>query len=163
MISHKALADYFKTLCQKNKVLNHREGNPSFFRMNSRDVTTKLSKAASVIFVLESPDHRFSDNTGDSIMKNKTGAFSIAKLVEKQDDFIAQDDAVDFCEELTEEILSAMRKDNRNFNAQLFGHLDFNTVGGFKVGPIYGGYWGIRTEFTFGDSVSLKYNPSKWN
>lgn len=162
MISEKELANYFKAACTKHKQLNHREGKPTFFRMNNRDVTTKLKNAGDIIFVMESPEFNLSDNTGDGIMKDKRGAFFIGKLV-KTDDFDAQDEAADECEVLCEDIISLMRKDNRDYNAQLFGYLPIGQISGFKVGPAYGGYWGKRVEFVFGDSLSLKYNPDKWN
>ena len=161
MISDKDLAEYCKTACRNHKQLNHREAKPAFFLL-PRDVTTQLQKAGDFIFVYETPEFRIDDNNGDNIMKEKVFAFTIAKLC-KVDDFIQQDSACDECEEISMDFISLFRKDNRNYNAQLFGYLPLNNISGFKVGPIFGGYFGKRTEVKYGDSLDLSFNSNKWN
>ena len=162
MISDKQLSAYCKKACEKHKKLNHRDSKPAFFLL-PRDVTTQLSKAADIIFVFESPEYRLDDNNGDNIMKDKIFAFTIAKKVSSVDDFDAQDAACDECEEIAMDFISLFRKDNRDYNAQLFGYLPIGSISGFKVGPVFGGYYGKRTEVKFGDSIDLSYNSKKWN
>ena len=56
-----------------------------------------------------------------------------------------------------------MKDDNKSYDAQKFGYLPLNTFSGFKVGPVYDGFFGVRTEFKFGDAISMCVDEKKWN
>jgi hypothetical protein len=161
MFSLTAYNNYFEVLSRQHVLLKHTEKLPRFFRMK-RDVTTKLEKAGDVICVLETPDWNYFDNQADNFMKDKTGAFSIMKRC-KVDDFIGQDEAVDLCEQISEQFMAKMKADNRNYDDQKFGQLDINTFSAFKVGPVYDGFYGVRVEFKFSDHISLCVDQSQWN
>ena len=163
MIKLTEYSAYFEKLSRQHVDIKHNDSAPRFFRLKGRDVTTKLQRADNIILVLESPEFSFSDNNSDNIFKDRIGAFAILKRVKKLDDFIEQEDAVDECEQIAEEIFKLMRRDNKSYSEQLFGYLPINSFSGFKVGPVYDGFYGIRVEFKFGDAVSMCVDESKWN
>lgn len=162
MFTLKGYIAYFETLCRQHVDIKHTDRNPRFFRMKPRDVTTKLGKADNVIVVIETPEFNFDDNKSDNVMKDKTGAFAILKRV-PLDDFEKQDDAVDLCESIADEFVRILKRDNRNYDDLKFGYLPLNSISGFKVGPVYDGFYGVRIEFKFGDSISMCVNDSKWD
>lgn len=162
MISLKQLSNYFEKLSRQNLSISHTSSKPRFFRLKGRELGAKLDKADEMILVLETPEFTYSDNQADNYMKDKTSAFSILKRC-KSDDFDAIDDAVDLCEAVSHEIVTVMHRDNRSYNDQLFGNLPLNTFGGFKVGPVFDGFYGIRVEFKYGDFITMCVDESKWN
>ncbi len=162
MYSLKEYVKYFETLCRQHVDIKHTDRTPRLFRMKPRDVTTKLEKADGVICVLESPEFFYSDNQANNYMKEKTAAFSILKRADP-DNFVEQDDVVDECEIIAEDIIARIKDDNRDYDDQKFGIINLNTFSGFKVGPVYDRFYGVRIEFKFGDSISMCVNENKWN
>lgn len=162
MYSLKEYSSYFEKLCRQHLLIKHSDKDPRFFRMRGRDVLTKLHKATNIICVLETPEFNYEDNKADNYMKDKTGAFAILKQC-KMDDFSAQDEAVDICETIAHDFITIMRRDNRDYDNQKFGYLPLNNISGFKVGPVYDNFYGIRMEFKFGDTISMCVKEDNWN
>ncbi len=162
MYSLSEFKKYFEKLSRQHLDIRHTDSTKRFFGLPNRDVLTKLEKVEGIICVLETPEFQYFDNQADNFMKDKTAAFSILKMV-TVDDFEAQDNAVDLCERIAHDFVTVMKRDNRDYDEQKFGYLNLNTFSAFKVGPVFGSFYGVRTEFKFGDSISMCVVENHWN
>lgn len=163
MITQNEYMAYFEKVARQHVGIGHTDSKPRFFRLRDpRDLSTKLDKADQTILLLETPENKYSDNSADNYMKESTGAYAVLRRV-KADDFRSIDQTMDACESITEEIMKLMRSHNRDFSNRLFGYLPIEGFSSFRVGPLFDGWYGVRMEFKYGDSISMCVDQSKWN
>ena len=161
---------YFKSLAISNVDVAHSdaEGNKKFFRIDidefySGSVTQLPSAEAGPFMVLFEYITDF--NRIDCVNQKKQFMFMILQGYAK-DDFDAEEDATDLCEQVIIEFVNKINADSQTYaeNEFLFGGFAYETVRfvPFKIKNATGYFTGWQCSFFLNERISTAINPDKW-
>ncbi len=154
-------SDYFELLATKLKDVAHTPAVPKFARFNIEEILAGLAHGldpTTPCLLLESFEGRLSEE-GDNTMDTQDAAFLIVQHAELED-FKAQNGIIDRSKKIGLKVVAKMRKDARAGTG--VQHLDRNSIGYEKVGPIFGTCFGYRFTFSFFNPISLAVDPADW-
>lgn len=161
---------YFKAAATSNKAIAYVEGeNERFITVSVDDVINALGpKGDSMTFCLEEFDYRPSDALSDNPRKQLSGAFFIIDLAKKGDK-ASKLSVLNNTDVVTQEFLSKIKNDqlklglNKNHPGKIKS-FDLNSVRVEPIGPVFGNWYGWRTEFTINQTFinNLQLDDSKW-
>lgn len=154
-------SDYFEAIATKLKDVAHTKDAPKFARFNIEEILAGMAHGldpSTPCLLLESFEGRLSEE-GDNVMDTQDAAFLIIQHAALED-FKAQNGIIDRAKQIGFKVVAKMRHDARL--RQGLEHLDRNSIGYEKVGPIFGTCFGYRFTFSFFNPVSLKLNPADW-
>ncbi|MDJ1480292.1 hypothetical protein QNI16_07335 [Cytophagaceae bacterium YF14B1] len=170
-MTHSEYTNYFRTLCEKHKDLQHSDQEQHFARIvlsvdelgqsNLDDfLMNENSGLFSPFMILASAENVYEDNQSDNIKKHFAGMFWL--LTTSDQEFDKEEEAYENMEKLAEQFLSRMKQDFSVRMNNRFYTLQETTIS--KVGRI-GLYLGVRVGFQFYTTANqaLAYDAANWN
>lgn len=154
-------SDYFELLATKLKDIAHTKDEPKFARFNIEEILAGMAHGldpTTPCLLLESFEGRLTEE-GDNVMDTQDAAFLIMQHCELED-FKEQNAIIDRAKTIGFKLVAKLRSDARKDLG--LKHLDRNSVGYEKVGPIFGTCFGYRFTFSFFNPVGLAVNPADW-
>lgn len=161
---------YFKAAAESHTSIAHMDGsNETFIKMTVDDVINGLKmNANSMVFCLEPFDFKPSDALSDNPRKMISGAFTIIDLAVKGDSS-SRDTIWANTESVTVDFLSKLKNDqlktlsNSSYTNVIKG-FDLNSIRSEAIGPVFGLWYGWRTEFTINQTFTnnLQLNNANW-
>lgn len=163
-MTYKEITEYFEALSRNNKLVNHSEIEPHFFRVNIDELLVAFKQRFfNPVVFLELPESRITGETLDNAFINRYAALNFLTTVEKGDRS-AELTAYDSMEELALQFLARMRYDYSRSAGRLIHRFDWKNVPFFKLGPIHNNMFGIRMEVPIGHWANsfMNYQPNHW-
>jgi len=170
MSYYKDAVAYFKSLAVANVDVAHTdvEGNKKFFRVDMEEfysgtVAQLPSPDAGPFMVLFNYITDF--NRIDCVNQKKQFMFMILQGYAK-DDFDAEEDATDLCEQVIIEFVNKINFDSQTYaeNEFLFGGFAYETVRfvPFKIKNATGNFTGWQCSFFLSERISTAIDSDKW-
>jgi hypothetical protein len=171
MSTYKDAVEYFKSLAIANVDIAHTEaeGNKKFFRLDmaefySGTVAQLPSAEAGPFMVLFNYITDFSRI--DCVNQKKQFMFMILQAYSK-DDWNAEEDALDLCENVIKEVVNKINFDSKTYseNEFLYGGFEYENVRlipSDKIRNSTGLYIGWQCSFFLNERISVAIDPTKW-
>lgn len=166
MITFTSYIEFFRNLTEKHIDMAPTGSKKTFFRLNIEEITGAMRSTIDAdkhVMALESYEHTSKDLHSDNHLRDYTGAFIILKRVAKLDDFDAQDDAIDECEQIAIETSKRVYADSLDYDNRTFLNIELSDFTFQKVGPLYNNWFGFRCQFNFTDTYSIEVDNSQWS
>jgi len=132
-------------------------------KWNLRDLADNLRKKLTGKWMFIDPvENDYEDNSSDGYFKRPNGGFMILAQA-KHADTEEQEQVIDECEAIAEEIVRRMRYDSRQYDNLPFLDFNLNTLDTRPIGPIFGDLYGLRVSFELENEFSLEVDADKWS
>lgn len=156
------LVQYFKDIASKHKGIGQKANEKHFYRFEIEEVLSGLKNINYPALILESYRCDFTDDLGDNILKNRSGAFILLDHVNDIGDFDQMHQVWDNLENIADDILIRIKRDKRD---------SFNkTIKDFKIGSVEYSLlaneqdrnYGIRCTFTISSPLTGVRENTIW-
>ena len=168
----KVYRNYFEKLARQNIALSHNpeQGKKSYMDILIDDVVNQVSyDLTGICLFLEKPTIKPYDALSDNPRKIFNGGFLIMEPFKNSGDPDEKNLILERTEELTEDIISKIKNDQKLANNNKFYEFpikgfDLNTVYTESVGQIFNDWYGWRTSFSINQTYrnNLILDASKW-